>query len=84
MTQKKRVAKGMFIVSKALGCNLTIAKKITKSLLNQGTLEALDLIDQLIPDNNCYGETIEYGDDGSYTVIIAGDKNLSKLFWSKI
>ena len=84
MTQKKKRAKGMFVVSKALGCNLTVAKKITKCLLNQGTIETLELINQLLPDINCYGETIEYGDDGSYTIIKVDNTNLSELFWEKV
>lgn len=84
MTQKKRRAKGMFIISKILNCNLTIAKKITKCLLDKGTIETLELIDQMLPDINCYGETVEYGDDGSYTVIMVDNTNLSELFWEKV
>ena len=84
MTRKKRRSKGMFVISKTLNCNLTIAKKITKCLLNNGTIEALELIGELLPNINCYGETIKYGDDGSYTVIMVDNTNLSELFWEKV
>ena len=84
MTQKKKRAKGMFIISKILKCNLTIAKKVTKSLLHRGTIETLELINKLLPDINCYGETIKYGDDGSYTIIMVDNINLSELFWEKV
>ncbi len=84
MTQKKKRAKGMFIISKVLNCNLTIAKKVTKCLLDKGTIETLELIDQLLPDINCYGKTIEYGDGSSYTVIMVNNVNLSELFWEKV
>ncbi len=83
MTQKKRRAKGMFIISKILNCNLTIAKKVAKSLLDRGTIETLELINQILPETNCYGETVGYG-DGSYTVIMVNNINLSQLFWEKV
>ena len=84
MTQKKKRAKGMFIIAKILKCNLTIAKKVTKCLLYKGTIETLELINELLPEINCYGETIEYGDDGSYTIIKVDNTNLSELFWEKV
>lgn len=84
MTQKKKRAKGMFLISKVLNCNLTIAKKVTKCLLDKGTIETLELINKLLPNVNCYGEAIEYGDDGSYTVIMVNNVNLSELFWEKV
>ena len=82
MTQKRRRAKGTFITSKILGCNLTIAKKITKSMLNKGAYEAyetFELIENLLPALNCWI------DDGcGYAKIIVGNKNFSDLFWEKV
>ena len=79
MTRKKRIAKGMFITSKILNCNLTIAKKVTKCLLNRGTIETFDLISDLLPTLNCCI------DDGcGYAKIIVDNKNFSDLFWEKV
>lgn len=79
MTQKKRIAKGTFITSRILKCNLTIAKKVTKCLLNRGTIETFDLISDLLPILNCWI------DDGcGYAKIIIDNKNFSDLFWEKV
>lgn len=79
MTQKRRRAKGTFITSKILGCNLTIAKKVTKCMLNNGTYETFEVIENLLPALNCWI------DDGcGYAKIIVGNKNFSDLFWEKV
>lgn len=79
MTQKKRIAKGTFITSRILKCNLTIAKKVTKCLLNRGTIETFELIDDLLPTLNCW---INY--ECGYAKIIVNNKNFSDLFWEKV
>lgn len=79
MTQKKRRAKGTFITSKILKCNLTIAKKITKSMLNKGTYEAFELIGELLPTLDCWIDT-----GWGYAKIIVDGRNFSDLFWEKV